>query len=69
MRVCGLDEGRRSHHIASMSSRRLFVAIRPPEHVAEALLDTASRRNNFHILHPTGSLEVATTHSHAKPAT
>ena len=35
-----LDEQLRNRHLLSMSSRRLFVALRPPEDVAEALLDT-----------------------------
>ena len=35
-----LDEYVRNRHVLPMSSRRLFVALRPPEDVAEALLDT-----------------------------
>ncbi len=35
-----LDEPARDNHVPCMSSRRLFVALRPPDRVAEALLDT-----------------------------
>lgn len=35
-----LDDYVRHRHVVSMSSRRLFIALRPPEDVAEALLDT-----------------------------